>query len=119
MTENKARQFLTSFLKKIADEQTETLFIEGEDKMITKAEALARLIWKMALGYEETNIVNGEMLPSIIHNPNKGMMGLLFDRIEGRAVPVAEVGKEKKDIADKISAQGKSRIAEAGGVDND
>jgi len=114
----KAKQFITRFLKDIANEKTETVCIEGEDVMVSKAESLARLMWKMALGYEETKVSN-EGVKTTVHKPDKGMMGLLFDRIEGRAIPVSNTGKERKDIADKISDQGKNRIAQAGGINND
>jgi len=110
---------ITDFLKKIANEETETVLVEGEDRMVTKAEALARLMWKMALGFEESKItVNGEV-KDFIHNPDKGMMGAIIDRIEGRAIPTVTTGKGGRTVTDKVSEQGKSRISEAGGIVND
>ena len=113
----KANQLLTGFLKQIAGEETERVFIDGEDVIVSKAQYLARLIWKMAIGYRE-EIVDNEGVHTTIHKPDKGMMNLLFDRIEGRAVPTSDVGDKKKDIADKISDQGMDRIAKAGGIND-
>lgn len=114
-TKTEARQLLTNFLRKIAEEQTEMVSIRGEDIMVSKAEALARLVWKMALGFEETKI-HSDGVKTVIHVPNRGMMGVLFDRIDGRAIPMSDAGKEKREIADKISDQGKARITEAGEI---
>ena len=111
----KAGQLLSQFLRKIAQEETELVTTDGEDKMATKAEAMARLMWRMALGYTEEKMqTNG--IKEIIHPPDRAMIGLLFDRIEGRAPLMTETGK-KRTIADKVSEQGKKRIAKAGGLD--
>ena len=49
----KAGKLLTRFLEEIAEERTEL----GEgDTLITKAEALARIIWSRALGYRELDV---------------------------------------------------------------
>lgn len=112
----RAKQLLTSFLRQIAEEKTE-LCVEGEDKMVTKAEALARLVWRMALGYKEVKVTAEEGVKDIEHKPDRGMMSILFDRIEGRIVSATEVGREKKSVADKVSEQGVNRIVEAGEID--
>lgn len=113
----KAKRLLTSFLRKIAEEKTE-FCVDGEDEMVTKAEALARLVWRMALGYKAEVQIIGEGIKEIEHKPDRGMMSILFDRIEGRTVPATEVGGEKKTVADKVSEQGADRIAKAGNVDD-
>jgi len=108
-----AGQLLSKFLKEIANEETELLTIDGEDRMTTKAEALARLMWRMALGYEEETIASNGQRSRIAHAPDKKMMALLFDRIEGRATILSETQKGQT-VADKVSEQGKQRIAQAG-----
>ncbi|HDY69118.1 hypothetical protein LCGC14_1727910 [marine sediment metagenome] len=109
----KAGVLLAGLLKQIALEKTELVQIDGEDKIVSKAESLARMVWQMALGYEE-NKVTSDGVKNIEHPPNKGMMAVLLDRIDGRAVPVSDVGDRERSIADKITDQGKSRIKEAG-----
>ena len=111
-------RMITDFLKKIASEDTEMVQIKGEDILVTKAEALARLMWRMALGFEETKVTT-EGPKTTMHNPDKGMMGTIIDRVEGRAVPTVITGKGGRTVTDKISEQGKSRISEAGGIVND
>lgn len=112
----KAGQLLSKWLRQIAEEETE--FIkddDGEDRMVTKAEAVARLIWRTALGYSEVKIENGKEITTN-YPPNRAMMNLLLDRIEGRAPVSTDMGKKKRSVADKVSEQGAKRIKDAGGV---
>ncbi len=108
----KAGKLLTRFLETIAEEKTEL----GEDgDLITKAEALARLIWKRALGYKEADIKTGVEL---IHPPEQSKIGLIFDRIEGRAPTASEDKKEKVPLSKRVSEVGKENIAAAGGLND-
>jgi len=99
---------LSQYLRIIAEEKTETVIDpdDGEDRMATKAEALSRQIWRMALGYKEHDVKTQK---EIVHKPDKSMMRLVFDRIEGKAGTVGD-DKEKQDIADQISEIGKKRL---------
>ncbi|GAF70030.1 unnamed protein product [marine sediment metagenome] len=117
MDERKAKRLITHFLREIAEEETETVCVEGEDRMVTKAESLAREMWRMALGWNEVRIT-AEGPKDIEHKPDKGMMAAIIDRTEGRAVPATGVGKPARTIADKVSEQGVDRIAKAGNVDD-
>lgn len=113
----KAKRLITYFLREIAEEETETVHVEGEDRMVTKAESLARLMWKMALGYSEEKVtIDG--VKTIEARPDKGMMAAIIDRTEGRAVPATGSGREPKPIAEKVSEQGINRIAQAGEMDD-
>ncbi len=109
----RAGKLLSAYIRQIAEEETE--FAKDEDKMVTKAEALARLIWKKALGYKEVNIVKGQPVDTYYH-PDKGCMGLIFDRMEGKAPAALDEGDEKLTVAERVSEQGKKRIAEVGGI---
>lgn len=112
----KAGQLLSQFLRKIAEEKTELATIDGEDKLITKTEALGRLLWRMALGYTENIIKDSGVRAEVIHPPDRAMIHLLFDRIEGRTPLMADM-KPKRTVADKITEQGKLRIVDAGKSD--
>ena len=81
----------------------------GGDKMVSKAEALARLIWKKALGYTEMRIVDG-VPTDFRYHPDKYLMGLLFDRMEGRAPLAIDEGIGKLTVSERVSEQGKKRI---------
>ena len=49
----RAGRLLSEHLRKIAQEETEFVIHPDGDRMVSKAEALARLMFKLALGYEE------------------------------------------------------------------
>lgn len=115
---SKAGKLLSQHLREIAEEETETVKDpDGVDIMATKAEALARKIWQMALGYIETQIRDGKR-SEIHHLPDRGMMGMILDRMEGRAPMIAAEGAGKMTAADKVSEQGAKRIAKAGKLEN-
>lgn len=112
----RAGQLLSQFLRSIAEEKTE--FIDDEDGdtiLVSKAEALARKMWKMGLGFTDKVVKNGVEV-DVEYKPDKSMMRLLFDRIEGR-VPTVDEAKDPRTTADKVTEQGKKRIADAGKVD--
>lgn len=108
----KAGKLLSSFIRQIAEEETE--FVKDpenvEDKMVTKAEALARLIWKRALGYKETKENNDGTSTDYVYASDKGCMSLIFDRMEGKAPAALDEGDEKLTVAEKISEQGRKRV---------
>lgn len=107
----RAGKLLSGYIRQIAEELTEVIEDpkSGEDRMASKAEALARLIWKKALGWKEVNIVGGEPVETS-YAPDKYLMGLLFDRMEGKAPPTMVEGDEKLTVAERVSEQGKKRI---------
>lgn len=111
----KAGMLLSGFIKEIAKEKTEFIKDDyNEDRMATKAEALARLIWKKALGFTDTVVKtdkNGvRKTVDVCHEPDRVMIGLLFDRMEGRAPLLVGDRDGKIMIADRVSNEGKNRI---------
>ncbi len=115
----KAGQLLSKWLRQISEEKTEFTKGEdsnGEDRMVTKAEAIARLIWKKALGYTTEEKNDDGTTTKTHYAPDRTMMGMIFDRIEGRAPVSTDMGKKKRSVADKVSEQGAKRIKDAGGV---
>lgn len=105
---------LSKFLRQIAAEMTELeKNSDGEDVIVSKAEALARRMWKIALGFTETEVRTGGKRVEVIHSPDRGLMALLLDRLEGRA-PLMFSDTSKKNISDKVDDQAKSRIEKAG-----
>lgn len=112
----RAGKLLSTFIRQIAEEETEFVKgADGDDRMVTKAEALARLMWKKALGYVETKTVGGEETHTIYH-PDKQMIGMLYDRIEGRAPITVGDSDGKMTTAERVSEQGLKRITSAGGM---
>lgn len=116
---SKAGMLLSSYLKQIANEQTECICgTDGDDRMATKAEKLARIIWEGALGCKDTKIVHGERVDVIIP-PDRSMINLIFDRIEGRAPMSTTDPRKKPTVSERITEQGKQRIERAGGLGAD
>ena len=104
----KAGKFLSRWLETIAEEKTE---LGEDDELITKAEALARIIWKRALGYKERDVDTGKY---VTHPPEQSKIGMIYDRIEGRAPTAGEDTKEKTPLSKRVSETGKTNIAAAG-----
>ncbi len=113
----KAGKLLSRFIKQIAEEETEFVKDEdGEMRMVSKAEAVARVCWQQALGYTELKVVNPNEPPvEIVHPPDMKMMALILDRMEGRAATATEDETLRPSTAKKISDQGKKRISALGG----
>ncbi len=105
----RAGRLLSGYLRKIAQEETELIKSEGsdDDRMVTKAEALARLMFKLALGWEEENLKTGVMK---VHNPSAGMIALIFDRMEGRSTPLTDNDKQGRALPKKVSEESKNRL---------
>lgn len=111
----KAGQLLTQYLRQISEEMTEVIKDPktGEDRMATKAEALARKIWRDALGYAEIKVKDNQAVEFIVA-PSRAAQSIVFDRIEGRAPLSVAEGADKLTAAKKVSEEGKKRISEAG-----
>lgn len=112
----KAGQILSQYIRAIAEEKTEVLLGE-EDRMITKAEALARILWKHALGFEETD--PDDPIKTIKHRPSLAHASLVYDRMEGRAPLMTDKKIDRASAADKVTEQGKIRINKVGGLPSD
>ena len=105
----KAGMLLSQFIRSIALEKTELIKdANGEDQMVSKAEAFARLTWKKALGYTEQKVIDG-VLTDVTHQPDRVYAGMLWDRMEGRAPLMNPDKKDRRSIADRVSEQGKKR----------
>ena len=119
----KAGQLLSQYLRQIAEEETELVKDPdtGEHRMARKAEALARKMWDIALGFEEQEEVFKDGKPTgerrtVKHSPNRAMMELVYTRIEGRAPTAIHEGDEKITAADRVTEEGKKRIGKIGGI---
>ena len=114
-SKQRAGLILSSLLRNIAEEVTELAIIDGEDKMVSKAEALARLTWKHALGFTEKRVNDDGIKCEIIHLPDRIYATMLYDRLEGRVAAVEPGKKEKRTVADKVGEQNKKRLNEIAG----
>lgn len=113
-----AGKLLSKFIREIASEICDdpVIKVKGEDAvMLTKAEAIARHIFKLALGYtEEVDVYKNGVKIGIrpeIHKPDKWAIGVIWDRMEGR-VGAADLksGSDKASLADRVSGLGAKRV---------
>lgn len=95
---------LTKFLR-ILSQDIETVNEDGD--LVTKAQALADMVWKYALGWTEQDPDDPEK--TLKHKPMWQAVQLLYDRIEGKVQPAApeETGKT---LPEKVAELSKSRI---------
>ncbi len=102
-----AGRLLSEFLRRIAQEKTELANVDGEDIMVSKAEKMARNMFKIANGYEEFDPKKNK---TVVHKPSAGMIALIFDRMEGRAAPTNLNEDKKRTLPKKVSAENKKVI---------
>jgi hypothetical protein len=95
---------LTKFLRNLAAE-IHTTADNGDP--VTKAHALALVLWDRALGYEEQDPKNHN--EKVRHNPEAWAIQLIYERLEGRS-PVAIADTKGSTVAQKVSELGKSKI---------
>lgn len=116
-----AGKLLSKYIKEIANEIHDDPVIKakGEDAaMVTKAEAIARYIFKLALGYEEEVDVLDKAgkkigIKPVRYRPDKWAINVIWDRIEGRVGATdLKAGSDKASLADKVSEQGKKRLGQ-------
>lgn len=89
---------LSKYLRALAVE-VETTNAKGDT--ITKAAALAELVWKYALGF--TDVKTDVPLP-----PAVWAIEILYNRIEGK-IPTAVVEDQGRSLTEKVSDLGKAK----------
>jgi hypothetical protein len=86
--------------------------INDDGDPITKAQVLAALVWKHALGYKEMvhrKNKDGVMVDEEeVHGPDWRAIETLYNRIEGK-IPVAVVEEQGRSLTEKVSELGKAR----------
>lgn len=102
----KASRLVSKYLSEMATKEDASLKIDdSEDRMCTRAEALAQIIWDHTLGFEEI----GDSGLIIKHAPNLSYMKVLLERMEGKVQDVSAT-KSKKSLADRVKATTKSKL---------
>jgi hypothetical protein len=94
---------LSKYLRALAVE-IETTNADGD--LVTKAAALADLVWKYALGGHKERDDKGveKTMP-----PAVWAIELLYNRIEGK-IPLAVVEEQGRSLTERVSDLGKARI---------
>lgn len=108
----RAGTLLSSFIRTIAQEKI-AIEVEGRPpEVIMKAEALARQIWNRALG--EYRTVDSKTGKITHYCPDKDMIHLIFDRMEGKAGSAEDAKNKIESIPEKMSRQNKERLNKLG-----
>ena len=113
-----AGMMLSKCLRAVGQEKTE---IEGNDtetgnaRVVTKAEALARTMWRLALGWkeeytEEDAVTHRKKLIVKQHKPDNAMIALIFDRVEGKVASQESDKAKRQPLSQKVGEQAKRRV---------
>ena len=108
----KINRQLGDYLEKIGCEIHDQSYTDahGVIRPITRDEALARQIWKQALGYEEETTNADGMVVHRVYPPDPKMQQFLIERREGKAIVKSSDENEGASLLDKISELTKQKI---------
>ena len=76
--------------------------------MVTRAELLALVLWKKALGWTEQNKIKDG--PETVHKPESWAIQLIYERLEGRAPQAIPDAKGHLSEAERINELAKSKL---------
>lgn len=90
--QTEAKSALTDFLNQIGGEEV-TICIDGQPRTVSRAEALARKMYLLALGgVEEVKDVDGQIV-KVLHKPDYRVAKMVREFTEGKAsMEVVETG---------------------------
>lgn len=97
---------LTKFLRQLAMEADD---LSPDGATITKAEKLAQILWKKALGFKEMVVADGGAR-EIVHAPEAWAIQLVYDRLEGKVGPTAVEEGGKLSAAERVSELARTRL---------
>ena len=91
--------------------------VDDDGNPLTRLQALALLVWKKALGWTETDPKTGT---ETIHSPDRGFITMIYDRLDGKMAPaVADTGRKKATLSDKVEEQSKRRLNQMAETEQD
>ena len=82
-----------------------------EEGVLTKGEALARLLWERALGFEERTVDEEGKETIVKHPPQQWAVQLVYDRIEGKTPQAVEEDETKIKALDKVRELAADRVS--------
>ena len=82
-----------------------------EGELLTKGEALARLLWRKALGWVEKTRDDEGNESELIHKPEAWAINLVYERMEGKTPQaVTEQDESRVKAVDKVRELAVARI---------
>lgn len=109
-----AGKMLTKFLKEVADEET-TIIIDSKPLVVTKAEALARILWTAAIGGTLEYYAPDGSVKVRYYEPDRKTAEFIFNRTEGTPVSgTASLGRPPAQKIEKYNTGMKNRLSTIG-----
>jgi len=100
------RKTLSEWLERIGAENCpEASFgADGTVKIQSNDEALARLLWRQALGYVETvTDINGQVIRQQAHAPDRNSQQIILERREGKPATIDADESATPKLMDRLS----------------
>lgn len=98
---------LTNHLRQLAAEAHDWT---EEDGVITRGEALARLLFRKALGYVERTVDDEGEERVVHHRPESWAIQLIYDRLEGKTPQAVPEDAGRVSAAEQVRELAKQRI---------
>lgn len=98
---------LTKFLRNLAMDVED---IQPDGEPITKAESLARTLWKKALGWKEMKMEAGRGMVETVHPPESWAIQMIYERLEGKVPQAATDEGTKLTAAERVGELARNRI---------
>lgn len=99
------KTLLTRHLKELAATLSDQMGDDGN--ALTRAEALAKVIWDRAIGWKEMDDQGKE----VKHKPEPWAVSLVYERLEGRCPTAEDVGSNKgTSVAEKVGDLSRVKI---------
>lgn len=102
-----SKQALTHHLRLLAREVHDVSKKNGDP--ITRAEALAKLLWDKALGYESQERNDMGAVVTVTHRPESWAIQLLYDRLEGRVPNAPEEDNDRPRALENLRRVARER----------
>lgn len=104
---------LTEYLKEIGDE-TVSIVVDGQSRIVTRTEALARKMFLMAQGGIEEMINNKGEVVQVVHKPDHRVAKSIREFIEGKAAqapaPEKKLGLKPGQFSSETARRLKDRL---------
>lgn len=98
---------ITNHLRELAAQAHDWTEADG---VITKGEAMARLLWKKALGWKEERVDDEGETKVVDHAPEAWAIQMIYDRIEGKTPQAIEEDDSGARLQDRVSDLAKARV---------
>jgi len=114
MSRPSPNKLLSDYLKSVGEERSETVVINGEKRTVSKAEAVARMLYQQATGgvFETIDPKTGEVIQIYI-KPVVAAAKLVREFTEGKAGASVAEDPNPKQKAGRYGADTRKRLEEA------